>query len=121
MSHAPRKKPNRREIPLVAAATVVAMQLLAATSGHTQSGTSAVSPVEFPFLIYCEYEDIHRAYYFSRVGPDGHAIYISPDRQAGTITLDGIAERIGGDRPGSCSGKTIEDLRRSGQAFDARP
>lgn len=75
---------------------------------------------DFPFLIYCNYEDIDHAYYFSRVGPDGVAIYLTPDRLAGTVTVDGVAKRIGGEQSGTCADKTIDELRSAGQAFDAR-
>jgi|GEM_PF-634675 len=73
---------------------------------------------DFPYIIYCEYEGTHHAYYFTRVGPNGVAIYITPDRQAGTITVGGVARRVGGDRSGSCFEKSLEDLRKAGQAFD---
>jgi hypothetical protein len=73
---------------------------------------------DFPYVIYCEYEGIDHAYYFSQLGRDGHAIYLTPDRQVGAISIDGVAERVGGDRPGSCLDKTLDDLRAAGQAFD---
>jgi len=99
-------------------AAIVALQFVCPWPGNAQSGGDVVAATDFPFLIYCEYEGLHHAYYFARVGPDGRAIYITPDRQAGMITIDGIAERIGGDRPGSCADKTLEELRGAGQAFD---
>ncbi|WP_436643996.1 hypothetical protein [Microbaculum sp. FT89] len=92
--------------------------MLPLVAGIGQPSAQDVTFADFPVVIYCEFEGVHRAYYFARVGPDGHAIYISPDRQAGTITVDGVAVRIGGERSGSCAGKTLEDLRGSGQAFD---
>jgi hypothetical protein len=73
---------------------------------------------DFPYLIYCEYEGIASTYYFSQVGPDGRAIYMTLDRQVGVISIDGVAERVDGDRPGTCLDKTIDDLRAAGQAFD---
>lgn len=72
---------------------------------------------DFPFVIYCEYSGSTRAYYFSRLA-DGIAVYLTPDRQAGMITIDGSAQRIGGERAGSCLDKTLMDLRAAGQAFD---
>ncbi len=72
---------------------------------------------DFPVVIYCEYRGIASAYYFSQLA-DGVAIYLTPDRQAGAITISGTAQRIEGDRPGTCLDKTLEDLRASGQAFD---
>jgi hypothetical protein len=73
---------------------------------------------DFPYIIFCEYKQITSAYYFSQLQPDGHAIYMTQERQVGVITLDGVAERIDGDRPGSCQGKTLDELRAAGQAFD---
>jgi hypothetical protein len=73
---------------------------------------------DFPFVVFCEYNGVHHAYYFSRLGTDGRAIYMTPDRLAGSITVQGQAERISGDEGGNCVGKTTEELRASGQAFD---
>ncbi|MCZ0961080.1 hypothetical protein [Paracoccus benzoatiresistens] len=73
---------------------------------------------DFPYVIFCEYEQITSAYYFSRLQPDGRAIYMTPDRQVGVITLDGVAQRVDGERPGSCQGKTLDELRAAGRAFD---
>ncbi|MGA0617109.1 hypothetical protein [Paracoccus sp. KR1-242] len=74
--------------------------------------------LDFPVVIYCEYENITSAYYFSQLGPDGKAIYLSPDRQAGVISTHGHAEHIDGDRVGSCREKSLDELRAAGQAFD---
>ena len=77
-----------------------------------------VSFKNFPFVIYCQYHGIDHAYYFSRLGADGRAIYITPDRQAGSITLKGVPQRVGGNRSGSCLDKTLDELRSAGQAYD---
>ena len=74
---------------------------------------------DFPFLVYCEVQDIDKAFYFSRLGKDGVAVYLTPDRQAGTITIDGVARRVGDEQQsGSCANKTLDELRASGQAYD---
>jgi hypothetical protein len=73
---------------------------------------------DFPYLIFCEYKKITSAYYFSQLHPDGRAIYMTLESQIGVITLNGLAERVDGDRPGSCRGKTLDELRADGQAFD---
>src|SRR5688572_16193624 len=85
-----------------AAAVVSALLALNGTIHGSQARADDVSFTDFPYVIYCQYEDIQHAYYFSQLGPDGLAIYLTPDRQAGAITIDGAAERIGGDRSGSC-------------------
>lgn len=82
------------------------------------AGADEPSFADFPYVIYCEYEGIDHAYYFSQLGPDGRALYLTPDQQVGVITVDGVAERIDGDRPGSCHDKTLDELRAAGQAFD---
>lgn len=70
----------------------------------------------FPYLIFCEVQGVHRAFYFSKLGPDGVAVYLTPDRQAGMITIDGVGRRIGGEQSGSCANKTLDNLKMSGQA-----
>lgn len=72
---------------------------------------------DFPLVVYCEYKGITSAYYFSQLEGE-QAVYLTPDRQAGMITIDGTAQRVGGDRPGNCLDKTLEELRGAGQAFD---
>lgn len=73
---------------------------------------------DFPYLVYCEVQGVAKAFYFSKLGADGVAIYLTPDRQAGTVTIDGVARRVGGEQSGSCAGKKLDDLRTSGQAYD---
>jgi hypothetical protein len=74
--------------------------------------------IDFPYLVYCEISGIDRAFYLSKIDQDGVAVYVSPDRQAGTITITGKANPIGtAAGSGNCSGKTLEQLRSAGQAF----
>ncbi len=77
-----------------------------------------VSFKDFPYLIYCHSKGVDHAFYFTRLRADGVAIYLTPDRQAGVITIDGVARRVGGEQSGSCAGKTLDELRSSGQAYD---
>jgi hypothetical protein len=77
-----------------------------------------VSFADFPFLITCEAGGIHHAFYLSRIGQDGVAVYLTPAGQVGTITVDGTPKRVGGGGiPSSCSGKTLDQLRSAGQAY----
>jgi hypothetical protein len=75
---------------------------------------------DFPFMVHCKHSGTDRAFYLTKIAPDGAALYISPDRQAGTITIRGPAKPVGGNGSGSCTGKTIQQLREAGQAFDLR-
>ena len=84
----------------------------------TQTFARDLSFKDFPYLIYCETQGVDRAFYFSKLDADGIAIYLSQDRQAGIITIDGVARRVGGEHSGTCSNKTLDDLRSSGQAYD---
>ena len=81
------------------------------------SEAAEASFIDFPFMVNCELNGVDRAYYLARIDTDGVALYISPDNKAGTITIEGTAKPIGGDWSGSCSGKTLEELKSAGQAF----
>jgi len=92
--------------------------LLLSTIFNFQAHAKDVSFIDFPFLVHCEAGGIDRAYYLSKITPDGVAVYISPDNLAGTVTINGAAEpAMGGEGPGNCSGKTLQELRSAGQAF----
>ena len=75
----------------------------------------------FPIVIQCKYKDTYHAFFLSRVVGNGLATYVASDRIAGTIALDGHAKAVGGQGGGSCVGKTLEELRASGQARDLVP
>ena len=91
---------------------------LCATFFAAPTSAQDASYKDFPYLIYCESQGVDHAFYFSRLGADGVAIYLTPDRQAGMITVEGVGHRVGGEQSGSCSNKTLDDLRSSGQAYD---
>ncbi len=75
---------------------------------------------QFPFAVACEYKGTQHAFYLSKVTADGTATYQASDNFAGTITLDGAAKAVGSDAGGSCLGKTLAELRASGQARDIK-
>jgi hypothetical protein len=72
----------------------------------------------FPIVIQCKNKNTLHAFYLSRVTEDGLATYAASDRIAGTISLDGHAKAVGGQGGGTCVGKTLQELRASGQARD---
>lgn len=101
------------------AGTMIPMFALVLPASMPAAGSAADTDfADFPFMVHCKHDEIDRAFYLSKLGPDGVAIYISPDRQAGIVTIDGPAKPIGGAWSGSCSGKTVKQLRAAGQAFD---
>ncbi|MTH77023.1 hypothetical protein [Paracoccus aestuariivivens] len=104
-----------RVAALISALTCTTGYLLSAQ--QVQAGPTFL---DFPVVIFCEYEQITSAYYFSQLEADGKAIYMTPDRQVGVIRLSGVAEHLDGDRAGTCRDKTLEELRAAGQAFDIK-
>jgi hypothetical protein len=95
-------------------ATLAALQTVGVGPVHASD-----DPFEkFPIVIQCKYKDTFHAFYLSRVADTGLATYVASDRIAGTISLDGHAKAVGGQGGGSCVGKTLEELRASGQAHD---
>ena len=109
-------KPIRQRQRALLLASVGLLPLL--SSFTMPSHAQDLSYKEFPYLIYCEAQGVDHAFYFSRLGADGVAIYLTPDRQAGMITIDGAARRVGGEQSGNCADKTLDDLRSAGQAYD---
>jgi hypothetical protein len=93
---------------------VLVLQLAAVPIVETRAAD--VSIAEFPFLLACDVGGVLHAYYLSRIDKDGTAVYMTPARQAGTITLTGKAKQVFGEMAGSCVGKTLEQLRAACQA-----
>ncbi len=101
------------------AARLAALAAVLAGAAAVGSGVRADEPgfSDFPVVVYCEYKGTTRAYYFSQLA-DGQAVYLTLDRQAGVITIDGTPQRAGGEQSGSCADKTLDELRGAGLAFD---
>ncbi len=57
--------------------------LLLAALANSDARAAEVSFADFPFLIACEAGGTQHAYYLSRIGRDGAAVYMTPARQAG--------------------------------------
>ena len=112
-----------RKYPRVKARRGVGMTVFAilALSQSSETRADEASFADFPFLVHCQLNGVERAYYLSRIDADGVAVYATPENQAGTITIFGKAKPIGGNWSGSCTGKTLEQLRAAGQAFYLQP
>ncbi|WP_246723477.1 hypothetical protein [Rhizobium sp. ARZ01] len=99
-----------------------ALAFLALSGQLVSTAYAQVEPFNtFPFAITCKNKDTNLVFYLSRVTEGGTATYVASDRIAGTITLDGKAKAIGDVGGGSCVGKTLQELRTSGQALDIKP
>ena len=94
---------------------VLVVQLAAIPFVETRAADVAIA--EFPFQLSCDVGGALHVYYLSRIDKDGTAVYMTPARQAGTITLTGKAKQVFGEMAGSCVGKTLEQLRAAGQAY----
>ena len=115
MTHASRTEPKALAWALLAG-------LLPLTAFPLAGAQAQDNPFDqFPVIIQCKYNETYHAFYISRVSQDGIATYVASERIAGTITLDGKAKAIGGEGGGSCVGKTLTELRASGQAYDMKP
>ena len=87
---------------------------------NSEAHAVEVSFADFPFLIACEAGGIYQAYYLSRIGKDGVAVYATHSGQAGTLSLTGKAKQVGADiqsTQSTCAGKTLEELRSAGQTY----
>ncbi len=96
---------------------IMAFQALSPAPGY--AADNALD--KFPIVIQCKYKDTDHTFFLARVAGNGLATYVASDRIAGTISLDGHAKAVGGQGGGSCVGKTLEELRASGQARDLGP
>jgi hypothetical protein len=111
-------------INTIAAFTSALILVLASTlvllicSGRVHADEAKIT--DFPLFVNCATGETKRLFYLSTLNGEGVAVYISPDRQAGFITASGIAQPVSGDASGDCGGKTLADLRNSGQAFDLK-
>lgn len=109
-----------RAVPVRSAGLLVAASALHLTS-VTASEAAGDQFDKFPFVISCEYKGMFHAFYLSRITPEGLATYVASERLAGTISLDGHAKAVGGSNGGNCLGKTLDQLRESGQAHFIKP
>lgn len=98
----------------------IAAILIASTTTVTPAVAEDAALKAFPFVISCEFKKMHHLYYLSRLEPSGQAVYITPDRLAGMITIDGTAKSVGEASGGSCVGKTLKEMRAAGQTYDLR-
>ncbi|NKL67276.1 hypothetical protein U8P80_14390 [Rhizobium beringeri] len=99
----------------------VAIACIPPLAGTCGSQARAAEPFDqFPIAITCEYKNLHQVFYLTRLDADGVATYINPSKLAGTISVRGTAKALGEPVGGSCLGKTLEQLRASGQVLDLK-
>ncbi|MBY5444873.1 hypothetical protein HFO93_15560 [Rhizobium leguminosarum] len=99
----------------------IAIALILPLAGISVSGAQAAGPFDqFPIAVACEYKGLYQIFYLTRLEADGVATYVNPSKLAGTISVGGTAKALGEPIGGSCLGKTLEQLRASGQILDLK-
>lgn len=112
---------DRKIIPVKTAAAMRSLILGFLLALAFTGAAEAQDPLaDFPFIIVCKTKDTYHVFQLSRVTQDGVATYAAAERIAGTITVNGRAKAVGSEESGNCLGKTLDELRASGQAHDLK-
>ncbi len=69
----------------------------------------------YPHMITCEVAGVRHFGWLDRVEADGSAVYLTPSGKFATVSKNGVMT-IMGTLPGSCGGKTMDELIASGKA-----
>ena len=99
--------PRLRHPTLVATMTFAILG--AATTAFAQNN-SAIG--NLPLALICAKEGVTAIAYLSRVNADGSAIYMTPTDIFVGVSPEGVVDNRA---DGTCSGKTLAQLRESGQ------
>ena len=94
------------------AAVLAASVISAATTASAQDSATIGS---LPHALICAKEGVTVVGYLARVNADGSAIYMSPSDILVAVSAEGVVDNRS---DGSCSGKTLAELRDSGQSRD---
>ena len=95
-----------------AAAVLAASVIGTATTASAQDSATIGS---LPHALFCGKEGVTVVGYLARVNADGSAIYMSPSDILVEVSAKGVVDNRSG---GTCSGKTLAELRDNGQARD---
>lgn len=98
--------------PIVSTAVLV-MTLVGVTTSAIAQDHNPIG--DLPQALICTSDDITAIGYLTRVNADGSAIYMAPNDIFVTVASDG---RVGNRGSGTCSGKTIDELRAIGLTRD---
>lgn len=109
----------RRTVMSTAFAALLIWQAAALYTSPAHAAENSLA--DFPLVVHCEGNRVLHFYYLSKINPDGIAVYLTPGRQGGTISIDGAAKRVVEGVTGTCSGKTLEQIRSAGQAYECSP
>jgi hypothetical protein len=87
-----------------------------------QSSPPGDAPLRgFPLAVVCLHGATADLYYLTRIRDDGRAFYAALDGgRGGSVTADGRVEAQTEIAPGSCQGKTLEELRAEWRTIEPR-
>lgn len=85
--------------------------ILGASTAAIAQNSSTIG--HLPLALICAKEGVTAIAYLSRVNADGSAIYMTPTDIFVAVSSAGVVDNRA---DGSCSGKTLAELRESGQA-----
>lgn len=105
-----------RYIDLIGAvsALILTGSTLASEAIAQSAGDSTVPPI----VLLCTLGDKTLVGYLSEIRKDGSTLYVTAAGQIATVDSSGLVSRGSSGVAGSCSGRTIDQLRESGQALD---
>ena len=95
--------------PSTLAAALVGAFLSMATTAPAQQSTTIGN---LPFALICSKEDVTVIGYLSRVNADGSAVYMTTTNIVVAVSAEGM---VNNRAEGTCAGKSLDELRDSGQ------
>ena len=95
--------------PSVLAATLMFAILSMATTATAQQSTTIG---DLPLALICAKEDVTVIGYLARVNADGSAVYMTTTNIVVAVSPEGVVDNRA---EGTCAGKSMDELRESGQ------
>ena len=97
-----------------ASALILAGSTLASEATAQEAGNSTLPPI----ALLCTFGDKTLVGYLSEIRKDGSTLYVTTTGQIAMVDPSGLVSRGSSGVEGSCSGRSIEQLRESRQALD---
>jgi hypothetical protein len=94
------------------AATMAVAILSVATTASAQNNTTVG---DLPHALICTKEGITVVGYLARVNANGSSVYMTPTNIIVAVSADGLVDNRS---DGTCAGKSLDELRGSGQTRD---
>lgn len=92
-------------------ATILTVAILSVATSASAQDNSAVG--DLPLALICAKDSVTVVGYLARVNSDGSAVYMSSSNIIVEVSAAGV---VGNRSGGTCAGKSLDELRDSGQA-----